>query len=307
MHISLKNSSFEGTLLFNNETSITLNCNIRPSVSIQFSSESKIFRVFIASRPISMASAENTLTPLELENITSLSLKKLKNDWFKLSTNNITYWVHQQLRNVCHFIAYHQKPENFDYEKERNNHYGCTTSGIIMPTYSAEISLSENVTTQDAQIALNKGNAWQKNPEKLVYMIKKSEEVFSYTFGMGYVNGDVLPNAAYPQINKEMFSYFIQRERSNLVAYTPGPLAVNSVAENIIKLKSFNPDNSEFERTIVVVPNGKHFLFKELELPLSEQEYTRYCKQALKEIPIGKGDIQYISCSYDPITGQVAE
>ena len=100
---------------------------------LEFSAESQTFSAFIDRYPVRCSSymgSQLAETPLLLKNITSISMEKGEKDWFLLTADKTSYWIHRRLRQKCDFLAYTEQPASFDYEKLRNRSFGCVTGGI---------------------------------------------------------------------------------------------------------------------------------------------------------------------------------
>lgn len=298
--ISLKNTSFDGSLLFD-QTSLSLKSDLIASrFKLEFSAEFQAFSIFIDRYPVRCSSCMGSQLAEKLllfRNISSISMKKVEKDWFLLTADKTSYWIHRQLRQKCDFFAYTEQPASFDYEKQRNSSFGCVTGGIMIPPFvhAAKISLSANVKTINAiQVALG-------GRESVIYSIQKIEKAFPYGFGLLYNDEAQLGSSLL--INKKFVCYKKNREQG--VGYRSTNLQIKSVLEQTLKIAS-----EMYNRTIVLVPQGNHFILEPGVLAIPAEELEMYYEEAKKEVEKRQRDSKprtIICCEYDRATGQVAE
>lgn len=302
--ISLKNAAFEGNLLFD-QTALFLKSVLPGRAKVEYSAQTQAFSVLIDKYLVQLSPHQHSVqtSALELKNIASLSIKELKNDWFRLSTNISSYWVHRQLRQRCDFIAYTQPPASFDFEKERNNRFGCTTHGCMIPRYahSAKMSLSKNVTTIDtAKVSLR----WASSGVSDVnYIVEKGEGAFAYRLGLRYT--DDKQNASMLLINKKNVTKQEEGRNGRVIAYKDTVLRTDSIGERAIRVRT---DEELYKPLVVVVPEGWHCMIEEPAVPLSQEQLERYAAEARADRD-AREPRKVVLCAgyYDPVTGQSIE
>lgn len=301
--VSFKNATFNGELLFD-QASLNLTSVIRGRATVDYNSQSQAFSVSIDKYLVHLKHEESTeINALVLKNITSLSIEELKGDWFKLATNISSYWVHRQLRQRCDFIAYSEPPASFDFEKERNMSFGCTTGGVMISPYAhkAEISLSENVKTINAaQVILHSA---VPGVSDVNYTLEKGESAFPYRLGLRYT--DETQNASMLLINKKIVTREEALTTAPAVAYKDTVLRTDSAGVRSIRVRT---EEELYKPLVVVVPKGWHYMIEEPTEPLSSEQLQSYAAKASAHRNARKPRRHIIIAgSYDPGTGQTIE
>jgi hypothetical protein len=165
--------------------------------------------------------------------------------------------------------------------------------GGVMTTPGADdpqISLSDRVTTVDLVKIGFENNT-------LNYSLEKTEQAFAYQLDLRYTDRN--QSASKLIINNVQ----ILRQgdtKEKVISYTSTTLRVHSTFTHVLNLQG---DTDEYQRSIIVAPEGNLLIVDKISHPLTEAELRDYNSQA--NMNIGQNPIRLLN--RPNINGMIAE